>query len=70
MEIDDKDKLLKLGEVVVDLGATPGGWSQVAVKRVGSTGMVDLLWTCPRWNQYMVLISFKEISVKMMSQIN
>jgi 23S rRNA (uridine2552-2'-O)-methyltransferase len=35
MEIDDKDKLLKRGEVVVDLGATPGGWSQVAVKRVG-----------------------------------
>lgn len=43
MEIDDKDKLLKLGEVVVDLGATPGGWSQVAAKRVGSTGMVIAL---------------------------
>ena len=46
MEIDDKDKLLKRGEVVVDLGATPGGWSQVAVKRVGDGGLVlalDLL---------------------------
>ena len=46
MEIDDKDKLLKRGEVVVDLGATPGGWSQVAVKRVGDSGLVlalDLL---------------------------
>jgi hypothetical protein len=39
MEIDDKDKLLKRGEVVVDLGATPGGWSQVAVKRVGDSGL-------------------------------
>ena len=32
MEIDDKDKLLRRGEVVVNLGATPGGWSQVAMK--------------------------------------
>jgi len=43
MEIDDKDKLLKRGEVVVDLGATPGGWSQVAVKRVGDSGLVFAL---------------------------
>ncbi|MBU3695400.1 RlmE family RNA methyltransferase [Dechloromonas sp.] len=43
MEIDDKDKLLRLGEVVVDLGATPGGWSQVAAKRVGSGGLVFAL---------------------------
>ncbi|MGE5469421.1 MAG: 23S rRNA (uridine(2552)-2'-O)-methyltransferase RlmE [Bacteroidota bacterium] len=46
MEIDDKDKLLRRDEVVVDLGATPGGWSQVAAKRVGERGMVlalDLL---------------------------
>ncbi len=41
MEIDDKDRLLKRGEVVVDLGATPGGWSQVAAKRVGSSGVGD-----------------------------
>lgn len=46
MEMDDKDRLLKRGEVVVDLGATPGGWSQVAARRVGESGMVlalDLL---------------------------
>ncbi len=46
MEIDDKDQLLRRGEVVVDLGCTPGGWSQVAVKRVGDAGKViglDLL---------------------------
>ena len=36
IEIDDKHRLLKQGQVVVDLGAAPGGWSQVAAKRVGS----------------------------------
>ncbi len=35
-EIDDKYRLLKPGMTVVDLGAAPGGWSQVAAKRVGS----------------------------------
>lgn len=34
IEIDDKYKLLKPGQVVVDLGAAPGSWSQVAAKRV------------------------------------
>ena len=45
-EIDERDKILKPGMTVVDLGAAPGGWSQVAAKRVGSTGKViaiDLL---------------------------
>jgi len=36
IEIDDKQGLLRLGASVVDLGAAPGGWSQVAAKRVGS----------------------------------
>jgi 23S rRNA (uridine2552-2'-O)-methyltransferase len=35
IEIDDKHRLLKAGARVVDLGAAPGGWSQVAAKRVG-----------------------------------
>lgn len=43
MEIDDKDKLLRQGEVVVDLGAAPGGWSQVAAQRVGTGGLVVAL---------------------------
>ena len=34
-EIDDKYHLLKPGMTVVDLGAAPGGWSQVAAKRIG-----------------------------------
>lgn len=37
-EIDDKHRFLKQGQVVVDLGAAPGGWSQIAAKRVGSAG--------------------------------
>ena len=36
IEIDDKHRLLKKGGRVVDLGAAPGGWSQVAAKRVGA----------------------------------
>ncbi|MFT6189363.1 MAG: 23S rRNA (uridine2552-2'-O)-methyltransferase [Oleispira sp.] len=40
MEIDDKDKLMKPGMTVVDLGSAPGGWSQVAAKRVGDHGLV------------------------------
>ncbi len=44
MEIDDKLKLLHRGSRVVDLGAAPGGWSQVAVKRGASVVVgVDLL---------------------------
>ena len=46
MEVDDKDKLIRRGGIVVDLGCTPGGWSQVARKRLGNTGRViglDLL---------------------------
>lgn len=46
IEIDDRDRLLKGGQVIVDLGAAPGGWTQVAVKRVGASGRVvgiDLL---------------------------
>ena len=35
-EIDDKYHLLKPGMTVADLGAAPGGWSQVAAKRVGA----------------------------------
>ena len=36
IEIDDKYRLLKPGMTVLDLGAAPGGWSQIAAKRVGS----------------------------------
>ena len=46
LEIDDRDRLLRPGALVVDLGAAPGSWSQVAAARVGARGRVvavDLL---------------------------
>lgn len=36
-EIDDKFQFLRAGAIVVDLGCAPGGWSQVAVKRVNAS---------------------------------
>jgi 23S rRNA (uridine2552-2'-O)-methyltransferase len=46
IEVAARDKLLRQGMVVVDLGAAPGGWSQVAAAKVGGGGRVlavDLL---------------------------
>lgn len=40
IEVDDKYKILKQGARVVDLGAAPGGWSQVAAKRIGPRGKI------------------------------
>ena len=36
IEIDDKYRFLKPGLTVVDLGAAPGGWSQIAARRIGA----------------------------------
>lgn len=47
LEIDERDRLLKPGAVVVDLGAAPGSWCQVAVKRCGSAGRVFALDLLP-----------------------
>ncbi len=43
LEIDQRDHLLKPGPVVVDLGATPGGWSQVAAAKGCKVIALDLL---------------------------
>ncbi len=40
MELDDKFHVLKKGARVLDLGAAPGGWSQVAAARIGASGRV------------------------------
>src|SRR5580692_9250982 len=42
-EVDDKYRVLKPGGRVVDLGAAPGGWSEIAAKRVGASGRVIAL---------------------------
>jgi len=53
IEIDDKYHLLKPGGRVLDLGAAPGGWSEIAAKRVGAAGgkgavvAIDLLEMAP-----------------------
>lgn len=46
LEIDERDRLIVPGQIVVDLGSAPGGWSQVAAKKSGPQGRViaiDLL---------------------------
>jgi 23S rRNA (uridine2552-2'-O)-methyltransferase len=66
MEIDDKDHLIRSGEIVVDLGATPGGWSQVAAKRMKGQGRVialDLLEMDPLHGVEFVQGDFREESV-------
>lgn len=63
MEIDAKDHLLKPGMVVVDLGATPGGWSQVAARQVGRSGKVialDLLPLDPMSGVDFILGDFRD----------
>jgi 23S rRNA (uridine2552-2'-O)-methyltransferase len=42
-EIDDKYRLLKPGARVLDLGAAPGGWSEITSRRVGANGRVVAL---------------------------
>lgn len=46
-EIDQRDRLLRPGLTVLDLGAAPGGWSQYAQARVGLTGRVVALDILP-----------------------
>ncbi len=43
LEIQERDRLFKPGQTVVDLGAAPGGWSQIAKRLVGTKGRVIAL---------------------------
>lgn len=66
LEIDERDHLFKPGMVVVDLGATPGGWSQVAAAKVGPGGKVialDLLPLHPIHGVEFIQGDFREDSV-------
>jgi 23S rRNA (uridine2552-2'-O)-methyltransferase len=65
-EIDRKDRLLRSGMTVVDLGAAPGGWSQYAARRVGERGAVialDILPIDPLPGVTIVQGDFREQSV-------
>lgn len=66
MEIDDKDKLIKPGMTVVDLGSTPGSWSQVVVQRLKGQGKVialDILDMQPIAGVTFIQGDFREESV-------
>lgn len=62
LEIDDKDRLLRPGQTVVDLGAAPGSWSQVAAKRChgGKIVALDLLPIEPVPGVHFILGDFTE----------
>lgn len=40
IEMDERDHLIKPGMIVVDLGAAPGGWTQVVAKKIGASGVL------------------------------
>ena len=66
-EIDARDKLLRPGVNVVDLGAAPGGWSQVAAGRVGPAGRVvavDLLEITPISGVMVLRGDVREVQVR------
>ena len=63
LELDRKDRLLVPGQLVVDLGAAPGSWSQVAVKELGAKGKlvaVDILPMQPLPGVYFIQGDFRE----------
>ncbi len=65
-EIDKKDHLFHPGQIVVDLGAAPGGWSQYAAEKVGKQGKViaiDLLVMDPIENVEFIHGDFTENSI-------
>ena len=66
LEIDAKEKILRPGYTVVDLGAAPGGWSQVAAERVKPAGRViaiDLLPIAPISGVTALKGDFRNISI-------
>ncbi len=65
-EIDKKDKLIKPGMSVVDLGSAPGGWSDYALRKLGDTGTVvalDILRMTPLSGVHFIEGDFREDAV-------
>ena len=66
IEIDDKYKILKKGQIVIDLGAAPGGWTQVAAERIDSSSNkirvfgLDILPIKPMDNAAFIQMDFME----------
>lgn len=62
-EIDKKDKLIRSGSVVVDLGSAPGGWSDYALRKAGDKGTVialDILPMTPLTGVHFIEGDFRE----------
>jgi 23S rRNA (uridine2552-2'-O)-methyltransferase len=67
LQINEKDRLFRPGMSVVDLGCAPGGWSQVAKKAVGDTGIVagvDLLEMDPIQGVHILKGDFQSLAVQ------
>ena len=67
IDIDKRDRLLRPGMAVVDLGAAPGSWSQVAAQRVGKSGAVvacDLLEMAPLPGVTFVMGDFTQADIQ------
>ena len=65
-EIDKKDKLIKPGMSVVDLGSAPGGWSDYALRKLGDSGTVvalDILRMTPLSGVHFIEGDFREDAV-------
>ena len=66
IQLNEKDKLIRPGMLIVDLGSAPGGWSQVAANLVGAKGKViatDILPMDPLKNVDFILGDFTEQAV-------
>ncbi len=71
LELQEKDRFIKPGQVIVDLGAAPGGWLQVAASLVGRKGLViglDLLEIDPLAGVELIQGDFREEST--LEQLN
>src|SRR5258706_5706822 len=61
LELDAKEKLLRPGMLVLDLGAAPGGWSQVAAGKGAQVTAVDLLPMAPIRGGTVLKGDFREV---------
>ena len=67
IELDQKEKLFRPGQTVLDLGAAPGGWSQVAAQKVmpgGRVIAVDILEVAPISGVTVLKGDFRQVSIE------
>lgn len=73
IEIQEKYKIIKKGDTILDLGAAPGSWSQVATKYIGPTGKIigiDLLPILPMERATFIQGDFREIEIHIQERID